>query len=217
MKLKIAMAREIHKDLENTFPFFQKQPETQFLSWVGHKLTPRIIMAEQYLYQETDPMLEMFFCLHGKAAYVLPRWNNSKYFDIIKGDIFGLEDAIYTLSTEAQSAFDVRMMTKKQFYGDRRFAVMVAQETMFETLSLKVTDLQKIALEFPRTIEYLYEDQSEHLRGVLVARLSRMEELKNSDIKQDDSQQLEGSGDKKLSQTKDKGPKFNRTHTIAGS
>ena len=100
MKLKIAMAREIHKDLETTFTFFQNQPETQFLSWVGHKLTPRIIMAEQYLYQETDPILEMFFCLHGKAAYVLPRWNNQRYFDIIKGDIFGLEDAIYTWQSE---------------------------------------------------------------------------------------------------------------------
>ena len=49
-KLKISMAKEIHKDVSQTFTFFERQPEPQFLSWVGHRLTPRIIQEEQYLY-----------------------------------------------------------------------------------------------------------------------------------------------------------------------
>ena len=49
-------------------------------------------------------------------------------------------------------------MAKRTFYKNRRFTVMIAPDSMFEALALKVTDLQKIALEFPHTIEYMYED-----------------------------------------------------------
>ena len=49
-KLKISMAKEIHKDLSQTISFFERQPEPRFLSWVGHRLTPRIVQEEQYLY-----------------------------------------------------------------------------------------------------------------------------------------------------------------------
>lgn len=53
-RLKMAMSQEIHRDMTQTFSFFERQPEKQFLSWVGHRLTPRIIQEEQYIYQETD-------------------------------------------------------------------------------------------------------------------------------------------------------------------
>ena len=42
-RLKINMSKEIHRDLTQTFSFFEQQPEKQFLSWVGHRLVPRII------------------------------------------------------------------------------------------------------------------------------------------------------------------------------
>lgn len=94
-KLKISMAKEIHKDLSQTITFFERQPEPQFLSWVGHRLTPRIIQEEQYLYQETEPIQEVFFLLHGNVAYVLPRYNNATYNNAQEGDIVGFEDVIY--------------------------------------------------------------------------------------------------------------------------
>ena len=45
-------------------------------------------------------MQEIFFCLSGKIAYVLPRFNNAQYYYVVKGDIFGLEDVIYNIQIQ---------------------------------------------------------------------------------------------------------------------
>ena len=118
-------------------------------------MTPRIIEDEQYLYQETESIQEIFFCIHGKFAYVLSRYNNAQYFFNYKGDIFGLEDAIYNVQLSG-GQIDLKQMAKKKFYGDRRFTVMSLN--MCETLTLNVVELQKITSEFPRTIEFFYAD-----------------------------------------------------------
>lgn len=174
-KLKISMATEIHKDLALTFTFFQRQPEQQFLSWVGHRLTPRIIQDEQYLYQETESIQEIYFCVQGKTAYVLSRYNNAQYFFNGTGDIFGLEDVIYNVQLSG-GQIDLKQMSKRKFYGDRRFTVMTLN--MIETLTLNVGELQKITSEFPRTIEFFYQEQSELLEKVVLARLRCMEIVK---------------------------------------
>lgn len=123
------------------------------MSWVGHRLTPRIISDEQYLYQETDQITEIFFCMHGKVAFILPRYNNAGYYWAIRGDIFGLEDAIYN-NHKAEVEITVEHMTQKRFYRERRFSTMSIN--MVEAMTLNVSELMKVALEFPGTIEWLY-------------------------------------------------------------
>ena len=60
-------------------------------------------------------------------------------------------------------------MSKRKFYGDRRFTVMSLK--LCEALTLNVVDLQKITSEFPRTIEQLYIESSEMLEKVVLSRL----------------------------------------------
>lgn len=43
---------------------------------------------------------------------------------------------------------------KRRFQGDRIFTVMSIK--MLETFTLNTNDLQKIATEFPKTIEFFY-------------------------------------------------------------
>ena len=45
-------------------------------------------------------------------------------------------------------------MGKRQFQGDRIFSVMSVK--MLEILTLTTSDLQKVATEFPKTIEFFY-------------------------------------------------------------
>jgi hypothetical protein len=53
---------------------------------------------------------------------VLPRFNDAQYFFAVKGDIFGLEDAIYNMQLSGEQ-IDLSLMAKRKFYGDRRFSV----------------------------------------------------------------------------------------------
>ena len=73
----------------------------------------------------------------------------------MKGDIFGLEDVIYNVQLSNEQ-FDLKMMANRKFYGDRRFTVM--SMNLCEALTLNVADLQKITSEFPRTIEFFYNE-----------------------------------------------------------
>lgn len=98
--------------------------------------------------------------MHGRIAYVLPRYNNASYFSAIRGDIFGFEDAIYN-NHKAEAEITVKLMTMKRFYGERRLSTMSVN--MVEALTLNVHDMMKVALDFPRTVEWLYFEQVERL------------------------------------------------------
>lgn len=51
LSLRHQMAQEIHKDIALNFSFFKKiENEKSFLSWIGHRLLPRMINKNSYLY-----------------------------------------------------------------------------------------------------------------------------------------------------------------------
>ena len=113
---------------------------------------------------------------------MLPRYNNAKYYISVRGDIFGLEDAIYTkqlLHDELDIYKILVMMGKRKFYGERRFSTMSIN--MVEALTLNVTELMKISNEFPRTCEFIYREQSELLGEIVRARLHYIDKMKNQE------------------------------------
>jgi CRP-like cAMP-binding protein len=78
-------------------PFFKQSQEMEksFLSWVGHRLFPRLIAEKQYLYQETEEITGIYFIKHGSLAFVFPNFDNAVYSRVQKGDFIGFEDYIY--------------------------------------------------------------------------------------------------------------------------
>lgn len=73
------MAQEIFKNFEETFPFLKKIKEKSFLSWIGHRLVPRMINDRTYLYQETEEISGLFFLKEGSVAFVVPASDNAIY------------------------------------------------------------------------------------------------------------------------------------------
>jgi hypothetical protein len=48
--LKHKLAQEVHKDVIENFDLFKDIKEKSFLSWVGHRLLPRLFADKQYMY-----------------------------------------------------------------------------------------------------------------------------------------------------------------------
>lgn len=53
LSIKTRLATEIYKDVLEGFSIFFNI-EKSFLSWVGHRLVPRMFTDKQYIYQETE-------------------------------------------------------------------------------------------------------------------------------------------------------------------
>ena len=105
LALRCKLATEIHKDVINGFSFFQKVKEKSFLSWVGHRLLPRMIHEKQYLYEETEELNGFYFIQEGNLAFVLANFDNAIYKKIIPGKMIGFEDYSYFLNI-ANAPFD---------------------------------------------------------------------------------------------------------------
>lgn len=94
-KLKVTLAGEVHRDIKEQIKFFSKNMESSFLSWVGHRLIPRIMEDEVFLYQDFDPIDGIYFLKAGTVAFIAPRLNNKVFFEVNCGEIVGLEDIVY--------------------------------------------------------------------------------------------------------------------------
>lgn len=85
LRLRHQMAQEIYKNVAETFPFLKSIKEKSFLSWIGHRLVPRMINEKAFLYQETEELSGMFFIKDGCVAFILPRYENAIYKRIESG------------------------------------------------------------------------------------------------------------------------------------
>ena len=52
------------------------------------------IPTEQYIYYETDQIVEIFFLIKGLAGFVLPFKKNIVYIEVNQGDFFGELDFV---------------------------------------------------------------------------------------------------------------------------
>ena len=91
-KLKIELAFVINKNLISEIIFFQDKNDQTFIAWIGEVLKPVNLQEEQYIFKDTEPIVEMYFMAKGKASFVLPMFQQKSYFDISKGDTFGHAD-----------------------------------------------------------------------------------------------------------------------------
>lgn len=168
MKLKIELAKEVHKDIKVTYDFFRKKMESTFLSWVGHLLVPHFHPEGSFLYQETDPVDGIYFIKSKSASFVIPRFENKVYFEKNKGDFVGLEDLIYDEVFENEDGSDLHHV------GTRKFTVIAPQA---ELLRLNYVDYFKIQNEFPMAYESLCEGAIENLAQIVEKRIKTVEQM----------------------------------------
>jgi hypothetical protein len=71
-----------------TIKFFQGR-DRAFLAWLGNYIRPIIIQEQDTIFMEGEAVLEMFFIVKGKAAFVIPTYNNTICQEFNQGEHFG--------------------------------------------------------------------------------------------------------------------------------
>ena len=66
-----------------------------FLSWICPLLKQEYCPMDQYLYYETDQIVEIYFLTYGQCGFVLPLVQNMIYINISEGDYFGEIDFVF--------------------------------------------------------------------------------------------------------------------------
>lgn len=95
----------------------------------------------------------VYFLLKGKAAFVLPRFENEIYIIINEGDHFGLVDII---PEENKKKKNKRKKNKKKegWEMKRRYSVQAIAKS--ELMALKTEDLTLLQAEFPEIYEEFF-------------------------------------------------------------
>ena len=74
-----------------------------FIGWVCPLLKPQLSLQDEFIYQEGDPVMQIYFLDEGAAAFVMLRYNNFNYISIKEGDHFGVMDIAFKVEQEQKS------------------------------------------------------------------------------------------------------------------
>lgn len=62
------------------------------MSWIGHRLVPRLLSHSQYVYEEKDELNSIYFVSAGELAFCLANKGNAVFYKVKIGYMLGLED-----------------------------------------------------------------------------------------------------------------------------
>ncbi|CDW71411.1 UNKNOWN [Stylonychia lemnae] len=172
-KLKIELALEIHKDIYREIEFFKKQ-DKNFIVWVCPLLRPFLVSEQDYIYKEGDDIKERV------AGYVIPRFDNTVYIQIDKGDHFGELDLVYDPKILSLT-INIKKKAQKNKDIFRRFSVQAIINC--ELLILTLDDIDKMKLEFPEVFDDLFNNSLKRLEKVLKLKIDAVEQCESVAIK----------------------------------
>lgn len=90
--LSIHIYREVYTNVD-----FLRGKEVTFISWICPLLKTRVSEPQECIYYEGDELNDIYFLKNGNAEYVLPRYGNQPYIQIVEHTCFGLIDIIAAL------------------------------------------------------------------------------------------------------------------------
>jgi CRP-like cAMP-binding protein len=96
-------------------------------------LKPVFAKNGAYIYQEKDSVKDIFFLIKGKAAFMIPEYDELVYIVINEGDMFGIIDLVPTKNEVAI-----------QNNCKRKFTVKAIDDSEIMALSIKVSKITKI-------------------------------------------------------------------------
>lgn len=161
-KLKTELAVAIHAKMYSAVLFFHNK-EKSFVAWVSTVIHPLNIQENEYIFKEGEDIIEMYFLASGEAAYVLPRFDNMDYKIIKKGKHFGHLDLLGVRTRAEHLA--IQMTSKRRHEFSRKFTVLAKERC--ELLTISVSDLDKLHIEFPDIYDELFDDAHKRLNKYL--------------------------------------------------
>jgi CRP-like cAMP-binding protein len=171
-KLKLELAMEIHKRMYSNVKFFDNKDKS-FIAWVGTVIRPINIQETEYIFKECEEIHEIYFLVNGKAGYVLPRYNNAIYSEIEQGEHFGHLDIFGVRSMNDKLA--ANNSNKKKATLLRKFTTLARINC--ELLTLGVSELDKMRVEFPDVFEELYNDGKTKYKSKVKLKKKKIKEL----------------------------------------
>lgn len=155
-RLKLRTILYIYKDLYSQIPFLNKQIDN-FIAWIFPLLNQMFIPMDQYIYYETDQIVEIYFQTSGYSAFVLPFKQNIVYIDIMNGDHFGEID--FFISAKEQEMTIAEMMDNlncMKFNLVRQFTIQAIRDSNYLTMS--ITNIQRMHKQFSSQFKELFKN-----------------------------------------------------------
>lgn len=92
-KLKIELSLHLYDQKYKTIRFFQGKTQA-FASWIYPLIKPFYATEDEFIYNEGDEVMGMYFLKEGSCGFVLPKHRNIKYINIDVGQHFGIIDIV---------------------------------------------------------------------------------------------------------------------------
>lgn len=153
--------------------FFFADREESFIAWISSVVKQLYFEEKEYIYKEGEIANSIFFLVNGHLGYVLPRYKNKKFKEILTGEHFGHVDfAEYVKKVERRdrgsqartsnaASHQLSSDRKKDDFNKAAIARPVRNFTVLasshgELLELKLDDLLIMRIEFPGIFEELF-------------------------------------------------------------
>jgi CRP-like cAMP-binding protein len=72
--------------------FFFANRDESFVSWISSVVKSINFEEKEYIYKEGEIASSIYFLVKGHLCYVIPRYKNKKYKEIMTGEHFGHVD-----------------------------------------------------------------------------------------------------------------------------
>ena len=113
--LKKQLSLHIHFEKYKLITFLRSKPAI-FVNWMCSLLKPVYFAENQYIYFEGDDISSIYFLIKGYSGFVLPKYNNTMYIQIQKGDTFGVIDIIGSCH---QKEIDINEWINRKYFLQR--------------------------------------------------------------------------------------------------
>lgn len=155
--------------------FFENQ-SADFIVWMCPLLKPQFFNSSQFFYYESEFLNQIFFLTNGKAAFVLPRYQNVQYIKIRKGNHFGVMDIIGSIRDHDPDAEITSCWFKLRTHLTRQFSVLSVGDS--QVLSLQIDDLYRMEQEYFDQFTNLIEESNRRIKNAFKVKLNAIEKCK---------------------------------------
>lgn len=136
-RLKLRTTMYVYKPMYTSIRYLRDQSDA-FIAWVCPLLQSTFIPMDQYIYYESDQIVEIYFLSQGWCGFVLPFKQNMVYVDIQPGDFFGEADfAVSAMQSEIEISDMIDQINSRDFNLTRHFTVQAIHNSQFLTLNIK--------------------------------------------------------------------------------
>lgn len=97
LDLRRPLSTYIYKDLRSQVNFLKNNKSEAFLAWFCPLLKLRVAGPSESIYYENDKLQSIYFVQRGSCNYVLPKYGNRPFIQIVDNTYFGLSDFITSL------------------------------------------------------------------------------------------------------------------------